>query len=848
MNKAKKGEGKGRWQRAIIGILLALIMVGSVIAIMVQTGSARDPANGNIQDGDTLFTGECGLSFDTVALPNIVRLEGQVDTPTEGEIIAIADSTNFCIPVGVVEGIYDIINASGGDIGNTVIKNPSITGNVYLAGTVDSIVGLSIPAGTDIKIRASPNFGGLLREASTGNWGKIKIKLIDPDGIVMVNIINATATQIDIDNIDTTGWDTGTWTVKIVSDKTTCNEVDVSSPTYEFTVRSEALDITAVKDEVGKGDAIVLTVSGNPVMYYYFAIENVKAGEEPQILDTADVKYRGTGEGTAGSYTAAWIKTGSDGIADIKISTTGADERTYTMNVYDTYGIVGAYPNATNQFTEPANVSGEMDDDDVSVKVVEARVTFDMPASAVIGEDVTIKGTISAGDKVDILIEDGKYGYWDDEPVDENNEFKVKWDTEGLQTGSYTIDAYIDCPYDSYDEIVAAGIDADGKTTIRLVVPGLTAEQPRNVTTEGDDYTIEGTATGVDDVDIVLIGPNGYPLADPGLDVLNGLEILSTSVTNNEFSEGITLTEGLDLGTWITMVFSPGRDGTYGDLGLGPGNLDGIDTGLFKGKDQDQIKAILRDHTVDVAGSDDLLVVLTFKVETPYVSFDPIASVTIGETLEITGKTNREPETMIVIYTVEGHTYLPAVITEVEWPTPDQGIFNATIDTTYAVTGNYTLRADDGDWNTDMATVEILPAISIFDTGPGTYPSIFGTHNGTITPFYNINVSKIYTYSCPGTGGHTEYVAFYNATTGEEIANGTWNGYQGAGDYHYIEFDSPFILHASVIYNYNIRTGSYPQIIHEPGKEVTGGVINCTEFTDANGKKYNNWIPAIRLE
>ncbi len=34
--RVKKKKGSGRWQRAIIGILLVLIMVGSVIAIMVQ--------------------------------------------------------------------------------------------------------------------------------------------------------------------------------------------------------------------------------------------------------------------------------------------------------------------------------------------------------------------------------------------------------------------------------------------------------------------------------------------------------------------------------------------------------------------------------------------------------------------------------------------------------------------------------------------------------------------------------------------------------------------------------------------------------------------------------------------
>lgn len=48
-------------------------------------------------------------------------------------------------------------------------------------------------------------------------------------------------------------------------------------------------------------------------------------------------------------------------------------------------------------------------------------------------------------------------------------------------------------------------------------------------------------------------------------------------------------------------------------------------------------------------------------------------------------------------------------------------------------------------------------------------------------------------------------------------------------------------------YNYTIRTGSYPQIIHEPSFNATGGIITCTSFEDANGKVHTDWIPAIRL-
>jgi hypothetical protein len=34
--KREKGSGNGRWLRAIIGIVLALIMLGSVIAALMQ--------------------------------------------------------------------------------------------------------------------------------------------------------------------------------------------------------------------------------------------------------------------------------------------------------------------------------------------------------------------------------------------------------------------------------------------------------------------------------------------------------------------------------------------------------------------------------------------------------------------------------------------------------------------------------------------------------------------------------------------------------------------------------------------------------------------------------------------
>jgi hypothetical protein len=104
-------------------------------------------------------------------------------------------------------------------------------------------------------------------------------------------------------------------------------------------------------------------------------------------------------------------------------------------------------------------------------------------------------------------------------------------------------------------------------------------------------------------------------------------------------------------------------------------------------------------------------------------------------------------------------------------------------------------------------------------------------------------VSKLYTYPCPGTGGHSEYIIIWNNSNWNRTAS--WDGYKG--DWHNISFNETFTLKANETYNYTIRTGSYPQIHHTDALPTANGWINCTEFTDANGKRYDDWIPAIKL-
>jgi len=82
--------------------------------------------------------------------------------------------------------------------------------------------------------------------------------------------------------------------------------------------------------------------------------------------------------------------------------------------------------------------------------------------------------------------------------------------------------------------------------------------------------------------------------------------------------------------------------------------------------------------------------------------------------------------------------------------------------------------------------------------------------------------------------------------------NSDWNvtarGEGYSGDWHNISFDNSFTLEEGETYNYTIRTGSYPQIHHTNNLSTSAGFITCSEFIDANGKTYTDWVPTVRLE
>ena len=252
---------------------------------------------------------------------------------------------------------------------------------------------------------------------------------------------------------------------------------------------------------------------------------------------------------------------------------------------------------------------------------------------------------------------------------------------------------------------------------------------------------------------------------------------------------------------------------------------------------------------------DQFKIELISSKEMVITAFCPVdLSIIDPEGLTITKQLNEIPSASYIESDVNGDGDPDDIIT-----IPDRKIGNYQIivipESDAEPTDRYTLKISIGDTTTVLAenvSVSEIPeepyvfeSKAPFDTGSpyNPYPSISGTHTGTITPGENITVHRLYTYPCEGTGGHTEYVRIYGNGIDK---NASWSGYNG--DWQYIYFDNPFVLEEGKTYNYTIMTGSYPQIIHETPFNATGGTITCTRFIDANGRTYTDWIPAIRLE
>ena len=260
-----------------------------------------------------------------------------------------------------------------------------------------------------------------------------------------------------------------------------------------------------------------------------------------------------------------------------------------------------------------------------------------------------------------------------------------------------------------------------GNETEAFVPPktSLDVEQLANIAAKGDNYHVSGTCYGSDFVSIVTISPKGGPGTATG-GVTPGFNMSTVLIKNHSFSKMFPLDECADFGEYEILVLSPGRNGVYdgigtGDLKKGILNAYGGYESLANYKTQNELVVIIRDATIEAAGSDDIIQELRVTIESPYIHLEDIEDVLIGDTLKIHGTTNREQGTKIRITSRSDNVALPMAIEEVEWPTPDEGVFTATIETAEAVVGTYVVEAEDGVCydRVDVNIVETLPTVML---------------------------------------------------------------------------------------------------------------------------------------
>ena len=251
------------------------------------------------------------------------------------------------------------------------------------------------------------------------------------------------------------------------------------------------------------------------------------------------------------------------------------------------------------------------------------EVTFNMSSTCVIGTDLVVKGESTGGNTVDIAFENVMVAV--DVPI-EDGKFEKAFPTgPEMCPSTIIIKAYVNGPKDRYGNPVnvsvgeripeGLGIVDDGRTVVLMTMPYLTVNQSSDLVQIGDSYTINGTAPGSKYVYVIIISPKGG--YDIGIDGGYGVTLynLSVSKVDYTFSKTITVAEKVsengNYTKYITMVLSPGRDGIYG---YGLNLTDLVSSGIFDLKNRSQVLDILKDRTVDMAGSDDLMEEISFCV------------------------------------------------------------------------------------------------------------------------------------------------------------------------------------------------------------------------------------------
>jgi len=470
-------------------------MVGSVFSMITHLTTGSDVTQTTVRNSYVVNPDNVTISIDenTTAIligqnvqfmlggnkTGTVTVTGVEGTPAEGYVVT-SDSTGWLDTITMVEGLYNATYENQREL--LAVDSPEIALWFKVGETGVSSIAQGTPLGIGFTSNLDVN-------------DCVDLKVVTPEGYVLTqnpadpgqkfDDINGSklleyGSENESKRVNTSGWDVGTYMFWVRTEEENARGLDACSIERELAVLKVEISIEAEKTSIVELEKVRLTVRGA-------AMHNITINSSDPTHTIFPAGYEDN------------PPFDSSGFND----TIDADgQRRYVVYFNDT----GTYTIAVTDTTAGL-------DDSVDLSVSENQVIFDVPASVVIGEKLTVKGTANTGNTVDIAVEDYVYPQLNDIVIKADGTFEKDIDTATANItpftvpGSVKLEAYIDRMAGVGD--IEENENDDGTVTILMVSGDLTAELSTHNVAQGDDFTVSGTSKGSTSVDIVVVAPNG---------------------------------------------------------------------------------------------------------------------------------------------------------------------------------------------------------------------------------------------------------------------------------------------------------------------------------------------------
>jgi hypothetical protein len=536
--------------KAIIGILMAAIMLASIFAAMIGSAGAHgvggeyniiemNPIPQKVLIGQDLdFSEGWGTEMVTVS-----RVRGGVL-----EWIIAADAVNQ-LKVSEEEAQWTKGGAFFVNYLNPTTYDAQLSISMPLM-PLELKVGTRKVSSIALKTKLTIDTAGMNLFAEDrvdlviiGPYGQIKYDEMNNQQFTNISVAQLIRYYGD-NNLESAGWSLADYTFQVKTRSDMACGLEAESAIKELKIEIGRIAIEADMTTTVELATVKLVVTG-------VADDEINVAASP-LSD--DVVFKAGIDDTPMAATNWFADTiDADGI------------RLYAVEFIDT----GSYTIKV-MVTGPAEIGGIPnprvgDSDTGDITVLEKEVVFDLPSTVVIGDKLDIKGISTSGTYVSVYIEDILYKKLEN-IVLVGGEFSQEVTTTDIGMnvpGSVRLKAWIDCPTVAGEERPTRS--PDGEDAILLTTPSLTVELSADAVALEDDFTVSGTAQGATEVTILSVPPKGgggKSLLDKG-DTGLSLRRASVSTTDYTYSKKMTVQEDATTGYYDVYVLTPVIDGYW---------------------------------------------------------------------------------------------------------------------------------------------------------------------------------------------------------------------------------------------------------------------------------------------